>query len=78
MTKFSECIHFGELNSTTFGNLPLYLPAKQGGFCLHYNKPDEAEISRLIENITLSIISSLPSGLAQVDIFDFRNRKAFP
>lgn len=76
--KFPECIYFGELSSSHRDDVPLYLPAKQGGFCLHYDKQDEIKINQLIENITLSILDDIPAGFAKVNIFDFRNRKAFP
>ena len=76
--KFPECIYLGEFYSQKYGDLPAYIPANLGGFCLYYQDGEVAQARRLIENITLCILEDAPAGLLKVDIIDFANRPSFP
>lgn len=75
--KFPECIYLGEFHSSTYGDLPAYLPATQGGFCLHYKTGEEVFANHQIENTVLCLLEELPAQLVQVHIFDFANRPNF-
>lgn len=75
--KFPECIYLGEFHSPTYGNLPAYLPAIQGGFCLHYQTGEEVFANHQIENTVLCLIEELPAQLVRVHIIDFANRPNF-
>lgn len=76
--KFPQCIYLGEFHSSTYGKLPAYLPAMQGGFCLHYHSDDVALANRQIENTVLCLLEDTPLGLVQVHIIDFAYRPNFP
>lgn len=75
--KFPECIYLGEFHSPTYGNLPAYLPATQGGFCLHYQTGEEVFANHQIENTVLCLIEEMPTQLVRVHIIDFANRPNF-
>lgn len=76
--KFPQCIYLGEFNSPTYGKLPAYLPATQGGFCLHYHPDDVTLANRQIENTVLCLLEDVPIGLVQIHIIDFAYRPNFP
>lgn len=75
--KFPQCVYLGEFHSPTYGNLPAYLPAMQGGFCLHYHTGEEVFANHQIENTVLCLLEELPTHLVQVHIIDFANRPNF-
>lgn len=68
--KFPQCIYLGEFHSPTYGNLPAYIPAIQGGFCLHYHNDEFNLACRQIENTVLCLLEDTPTGLLQVHIVD--------
>lgn len=80
-SSFPQCVYLGEFDSDEYGNLPAYLPAEQGGFCLHYaaDAPEqESFANRQVENTVLCLLEDTPANLLKVEIFDFANRPNFP
>ncbi len=75
---FPECVYLGEYQSQQYEDFPAYLPACQGGFCLHYQTGEETSANRHIENAVLCLLEDLPAKLLSIDIFDFANRPNFP
>lgn len=75
--KFPECVYLGELYSPTYGDLPAYLPATQGGFCLYYSSAEQDLANRQVENTVLCLLEELPADLLQICVFDFANRPNF-
>lgn len=76
--KFPQCVYFGEFYSSTYGKLPIYLPAIQGGLCLHYHPDNLLLANRQIENAVLCLLEDMLVGLLQVHIIDFSYRPSFP
>ena len=78
INKFPECTYLGEFYSSQYGNLPAYIPATLGGFCLHY-LPEQAErVNRLVENVALCLLEDTPAKFLKVHIMDFATRPNFP
>ncbi len=78
MNKFPECVYLGEFSSQEYGNLPAYLPADKGGFCINYQADNATAINRQVENTVLCLLEDTPVNLLQIRIFDFANRPNFP
>ncbi len=68
--------HLGDLVKNG-ERMPLYTPSNDGGFCLLYDKASERKVDRLIESLTLELLSTMPKGSLKVDLFDFGKKKFY-
>ncbi len=78
---FPQCVYLGEFQSEQHDaarQLPAYLPADQGGFCLRYQQGKEKIANGLVENTVLCLLEDIPAKLLHINIFDFSDRPNFP
>ena len=68
--------HIGDLHK---GHeiIPLYTGTNDGGFCLLYDKASEPKADNLLESLCLEMLSQMPHGSLQVDLFDFGKKKFY-
>ena len=68
--------HLGDLHH---GNekIPLYTVSEDGGFCLLYDKVSERKADKLLESLSLELLSSMPHDSLRVDLFDFGKKKFY-
>lgn len=57
--------------------IPLYTTTNEGGFCLLYDKVSEKRADRLLESLSLQLLSTMPHESLKVDLFDFGKKKFY-
>lgn len=68
--------HLGDLHKGE-EKIPLYTMSEQGGFCLLYDKVSEGKVDNLLESLCLEMLSTMPGGSLEVDLFDFGKKKFY-
>lgn len=68
--------HLGDLHKEN-DSIPLYTESKDGGFCLLYDKVSEPKADRLLESLSLELLSTMPHESLRVDLFDFGRKKFY-
>ncbi|CAA6820580.1 MAG: Unknown protein [uncultured Sulfurovum sp.] len=58
-------------------SIPLYTTSEDGGFCILYDKESEPKVDLMLESLSLQLLSSMPTGSLEVDLFDFGKKKFY-
>ncbi|MEA1879981.1 MAG: hypothetical protein U9N11_05005 [Campylobacterota bacterium] len=58
-------------------SIPLYTKSDDGGFCILYDKKSEPKVDLMLESLCLQLLSSMPTGSLEVDLFDFGKKKFY-
>ncbi len=68
--------HIGDLHNEE-SIIPLYTNSSDGGFCLLYDKDSEGKADNLLESLCLEMLSSMPHGSLNINLFDFGKKKFY-
>ena len=68
--------NLGDLHNSN-ETIPLYTGTNDGGFCLLYDKVSETKVDHLLESLCLELLSKMPHGSLQVNMFDVGKKKFY-
>ena len=68
--------HLGDLLKDG-DTIPLYTMSSDGGFCLLYDNASEAKADKLLESLSLELLSTMPHASLKVNLFDVGKKKFY-